>query len=160
MLPYKHTIEPYLQTFQYKIINRLLNCNEKLFTWKVKSSNKCVYCECVDTIEHHLYYCKQSTLLWNKLLDWFSDNFDIHLKLTVCEVLFGIPNNTIDEIEILNYCIILAKWYINKSRTSEKNLLFWDLLQLIIEKVKLQKQINLNNAKDNLSWQNRLLEVL
>ena len=31
LLPYKITSEPFLQSLQYKILNRILNCNERLF---------------------------------------------------------------------------------------------------------------------------------
>ena len=37
-LPYKITSEPYLQSFQYKILNRILNCNDKLHTWGIKKT--------------------------------------------------------------------------------------------------------------------------
>ena len=37
MIPYRCIVEPSLQSFQYKIINRLLNCNENLCKWKIKT---------------------------------------------------------------------------------------------------------------------------
>ena len=33
--------ETYLQSFQYKIINRILNCNYNLHVWKIKNKKKC-----------------------------------------------------------------------------------------------------------------------
>ena len=36
----KITKETYLQSFQYKILNRILNCKDKLFKWKIKPDNK------------------------------------------------------------------------------------------------------------------------
>ena len=47
----KYTREPYLKSFQYKIINRILNTNEKLNKWSIKLSNKCNYFQAIDTIE-------------------------------------------------------------------------------------------------------------
>ena len=57
-IPFKYVREPYLQSFQYKIINQILNTNKKLHTWKIEQSNKCDYFQSIDTIEHHLFYCK------------------------------------------------------------------------------------------------------
>ena len=54
------TKEPYLQSFQYKIINRVLNCKDKLFKWKILETNMCLVCKDVDGVEHHLFYCIES----------------------------------------------------------------------------------------------------
>ena len=43
----KVTSEPYLQSFQYKITNRTLNCNYNLFKWNILDHSTCVYCPLV-----------------------------------------------------------------------------------------------------------------
>ena len=73
-LPYAITTEPYLQSFQYKVLNRILNTREKLFTWKIAGSNKCQICTDIDTIEHHLFKCPASQTMWIKLESWLYDN--------------------------------------------------------------------------------------
>ena len=50
------TQEPYLQSFQYNIINRILNTREKLNKWKI-----------ADGVEHHLFYFQVRTLLCKRL---------------------------------------------------------------------------------------------
>ena len=35
LLSPKITTEPYFQSFQYKIINRIINCKDKLFIWGI-----------------------------------------------------------------------------------------------------------------------------
>ena len=59
--------EIYFQSFQYKIINRVLNCNYNLYKWKIKEQPFCNFCSHVDTIEHHLYLCAHSKLFWEDL---------------------------------------------------------------------------------------------
>ena len=59
--------EPYLHLFQYKILNRILNNNYNLYKWKLKDSPICIYCDEIDTIEHHLFYCVRSSLFWTGL---------------------------------------------------------------------------------------------
>ena len=56
-LPYKIIGEPYFNSFQYKAPNRILNFKDKLFIWKKSDNNKCIYCQNIDTLEHHLFYC-------------------------------------------------------------------------------------------------------
>lgn len=38
LLPYKITKEPYFQSLQYKILNRILNCNERLYKWNISEN--------------------------------------------------------------------------------------------------------------------------
>ena len=97
LLPYKITSEPFLQSLQYKILNRILNCNERLFKWQISESHICSYCEHIDTLEHHLIHCTASRQIWEGLADWIHNNLLINYHFTECELLFGIPfTNSID----------------------------------------------------------------
>ena len=44
-LPYKIMKECSIQSFQYKILNRILNCNYNLHKWCIKDSPFCIYCK-------------------------------------------------------------------------------------------------------------------
>ena len=63
-------LETYLQTFQYKIVHRILNSNYNLYKWKIIDNPFCIYCANIDTIEHHLYLCGFSKQFWEKLEKW------------------------------------------------------------------------------------------
>ena len=69
-IAFRYTREPYLQSLQYKIMNGILNTNEKLGKWSIKLSNACNYCQAKDTIEHHPYQCKGSKTIWDTLGRW------------------------------------------------------------------------------------------
>ena len=88
--PFNITSEPYLQSFQYKVLNRILNCNENLHKWKIKPDNICIYCDKIDIIEHHLYECKESKYFWERLQIWLQNNLEVSFPFTVCEIIFGI----------------------------------------------------------------------
>ena len=83
---FKITKETYLQSFQYNILKRILNCNDKLYKWKIKPNNKCDVCREVDSIEHHLFYCKISTKVWNQLKDWMVGGLGFGIGLTVARL--------------------------------------------------------------------------
>ena len=92
------TKEPYLQSFQYKILNRILNTNENLYKWKIQNSNECKLCG--DSVEHRIFYCNKSKSFWTKLKNWMIDNLGYGFELTVCEVIL---EYLIQKIQKLGY---------------------------------------------------------
>ena len=159
-IPFKYVREPYLQSFQYKIINRILNTNEKLEKWSIKPNNKCNFCQSVDTIEHHLFQCKNSKLIWDKLENWLLKNIQLKLNLKECEILFGIPHTPTAHLELINFVILMTKWYINKQRSDNKELYFIELLKTIKYKIKSHILANNMNGRVNKPWQDMLDELL
>ena len=158
-IPYLYTQEPYLQSFQYKIINRILNTKEKLYHWKITPDNKCKLCGQVDTLEHHLYYCRSSEQIWASLQEWLNNHFETSFKLTVCEVLFGIPFIANEYSQLLNFLIIVTKWYINNCKTYDHELRFMTVKSIYKNKIRL---IILNNTlkdKPVKEWQRTLHNI-
>ena len=140
------TNEPYLHSFQYKILNRILNCNHNLFKWKVKESPVCIYCKKIDTIEHHLFFCVYSNLFWTRLQNWFHKAYKTpHIsEITVCEVLFGTeidanPKTAHDYCK--NFIVLMGKWYINHTRSNNKDLIFEEYLNILKAKLRLYTTI-------------------
>ena len=156
MIPFKYVREPYLQSFQYKIINRILNTNEKLEKWAIKPSNKCNFCQSIDTLEHHLYQCQASKIIWGKVENWLFGCIEIKLNLRECEILFGIPNASDKYLELINFVIIMTKWYINNQRSENKLLYFFELLNIIKGKIKILILANNMAGRINKPWQDML----
>ena len=150
---FKITTEPYLQSFQYKVIQGILNCNYNLYNWTIKDSSKCLYCDETDTIEHRLYSCEQSKLFWRRLEEWITDNMECSFPLTVCEVLFGMNSNNDPNIKIINYLILIGKWYINNTKQNETALFFIDFLQIVQGKVSTLLHANQINNRKTEQWQ-------
>ena len=151
---YKITNEPYLLTFQYKVINRSLNCNYNLCKWKIRQNNKCSYCTQnneIDTLEHHLYYCHVSRRFWKDVSEWLGELTNVTIKFAICDIVFGMVEtyNFRDIVHITNLLVLLGKWYLNKQKTSEKEILFSDFVQFIHEKVKVIRMTYVING--NLS---------
>ena len=103
------TKEPALQTFQYKVINRIVNCRYNLYKWKIIDSPLCTYCSTVDTIEHHLFSCRSTLKFWHEVTKWTKKNLEVTLNFTICEILFGIPFHGDINLFIINSLIMHGK---------------------------------------------------
>ena len=57
-LPYQITTSTYLQTFQYKILHRILSTNRWLYVRGIVNSEACDLCGESDSILHFLVMCK------------------------------------------------------------------------------------------------------
>ena len=139
-LVYKITKEPYLQSFQYKVLNRTLNCCYNLYKWKISSSPTCIYYTQTDTIEHHLYHCNVTINFSKEVSTWLYKVNLIKLSLTVCDVIFGLcaafPTDGCMEF-VFNYIILLGKWSINKSRSNKHRITFSNFSFLVKERLEI-----------------------
>ncbi len=105
--------ETRLQTFYYLLIHRVIPCNKWLCNKKVKSGSGCNFCNDVDNLIHFFIYCENIKQFWNsfyKLWNNISEfNIGINDIFEECTV-FGYPGEE-DIIQILNYCVLLAKYF-------------------------------------------------
>ena len=143
ILPYKIVREPHLQTFQYKILNRTLNCNYMLEKWSIIDSNLCVKCKNVDTLEHHLYYCNETNKFWNKVNTWVNGIFETNYEITICEIMLGIPEAKDPYLKSLNSIIILGKWFLNSKKTQTMDIIFFEFILLVKEKLETYRESSL-----------------
>ena len=80
--------------------------------------------QAIDTIEHHLYQCKDSKTILEQLELWLYIQIKIKLKLKECEIVFGIPNAINTDIELINFVILITKWYLNVQHTEKKAMFY------------------------------------
>ncbi len=113
-MPFNTCRETKIQTFQYRIIHRILPCNKWLFNIKIKSEKTCSYCTDEDDIQHFLLKCDKANKFWKYWFKWWTNiseldisNFD-HLEECM---LFGFPGEN-KIFKVINFCILIAKYYI------------------------------------------------
>ena len=73
------------------------------------------------------------------------NNLDTSFRLTICEIVFGIPIDQNQAIRAINFIILLGKLFINNSRTQNQQLIFKTFLRFLkkkIEEIILSKMIN------------------
>ncbi len=54
-MPFKTVRQTNIQTIQYRIIHRIIPCNEWLHNIKIRDNSKCNFCHGIDTISHFFY---------------------------------------------------------------------------------------------------------
>ena len=67
-----------------------------------------------------MYDCERSKKIWTELTLWIKNNLEVSFNLTICEIIFGIPIKNDDNIEMLNFLLIITKLYINKTKSTKK----------------------------------------
>ena len=137
-LPFKSCDETYLQSFQYKIIHRIIPCNYWLHVLKVKENPECERCKVNDTIPHYFIHCSMLNNFWTFLSNWWLRTFKAIIPNEDSFIIFGIETDT--HSVIFNYMLILAKWYIYRCKAIViKNIDFFDFLQFLKSKLVLKQ---------------------
>lgn len=138
--PYVIVKSTKIQSFQYKILNRIFVCGTNLFRWKLVDTELCSACVVPETLEHYFYECRVTYTFWSRLQQWIKSTMNVGIKLNILDILLGILNeNNDDFLFAMNYCILNAKWYIFKERLANRSVSFIGYLEylkncLIIER--------------------------
>jgi hypothetical protein len=143
--PFKTTREVKLQSFQYKITNRIINTNKQLSIWKIKENALCNYCNNEDDLIHFFISCDNIRLFWQKLVKWWNNMEDLQINLLTYDIveniLFGY--RLIDDIfKVINFVFLHAKYYIYISRLyNNNNLSLNEFLIILKQKLIMEKEI-------------------
>ena len=150
VIPYRVCRETYLQSFQFKIVNRFFPCNYTLSKWYKEQSPQCNQCDGIDYLEHYFYLCEPVNSFIHSMERWWLSTLEVSMKLNAKYVLFGIPNHNDDMfIDIFNLCILYAKWYIYQCKQNNQSIFIIDYLKLVKEKLCIEKAwCKLNNSND------------
>ena len=113
LLSFRTILETKLKEFQFKILNRIVFTNEKLFRFDMAESDKCALCQTteVESIEHLLFSCKISSVFGKHVLSWLRDNDIIVENLKEEDIIFG-KFDVGDDFLLVNHILLLGKYYI------------------------------------------------
>ena len=148
-LPYRISSETDLQAFQYKIINRFLPCNYTLSIWYSDITNICQYChQQSDTLAHYFLYCRDVAMFWKQFGKMWKRIVEFWFPLSELDILFGIQNETCDEIiDALNFCVLFAKFYIYRTKRSESKVFFFEYVHILKNEIEALKTIYVSEKK-------------
>ena len=109
-LPHLTAQEPYVKSFQYKVLNSILYTNAKLFKIGYLQHDKCTFCKTEqETLCHFLFYCRHSNMLWKNVEQYYLTITKEFHGLCLREVIIGI---TMSKCPLLNYLILIGKLYL------------------------------------------------
>ena len=111
-LSFRATLESKLREFQFKILNRIIFINEKLFRFGMADSPSCAFCQTeVESVEHLLFSCRVSSSFWKHVLSWLCDyNIPVD-NLEEEDVIFG-KFDIAEDFLLFNQILLLGKFYI------------------------------------------------
>jgi hypothetical protein len=157
-LPYRVSKLTILQSLQYKILNKILNCNYWLHKIKIKESPMCRFCSEDETIEHFFFGCPITKQFWYAFQTWW--NALGHHTIEIIEegdVILGYDLTNKKETTF-NCCILVAKKMIYESKNyknKQPDIYKYHLdLKDIVE---IDRQVSIKNNKlDQFKdfWQN------
>ena len=124
--PYLAIPSKIIQSLQYKILHRIVACNSWLNQIKERDDAECNCCNKTDDLVHFFIECKNADHLWHRIVEWMGKILQDRLAITPRDIMFGYSGNNVNK-EIINYCLILAKYYIYcvkiKIKSNDLNLL-------------------------------------
>ena len=129
-----------LQTFQFKILHRIIACNYWLYKMKIHDTGICNLCNEVDTIQHHFIDCLGTLHFWNLFFKWWNTLEAPNIqRYYVTDIIFGYPEKD-NKIKVLNYVLLIAKYHIYKQKQNKSEPFFPQMLmelkhQFLVEEI-------------------------
>ena len=126
-LAFRSTLESKLREFQFKILNRIVFTNEKLFCFGMPDSPTCAFCQTeVESLGHLLFSCKVSSKFWKHVLSWLRDYNIFVENIKEEDIIFG-KFDIADDFFLFNHILLLGKFYIysQKCRIPEEDTTRW-----------------------------------
>jgi hypothetical protein len=150
---YSLTIDNILRSFQFRLLHRIIYFNDKLKLFKLSDSEICDFCNmCKDSIEHRMWLCPKTKILWKNILQWYNQQFNTNVSLTYQNIITNVCHNP-----LLDFVILCTKYHIYKSFTQQKNLHVQTLIDEILFLEKVENEIAYKKGKINfhmLKWGN------
>ena len=102
-----------MQSFQFKIFQRVIACNKYLYNIHAQDSSECNYCDGQqDTQVHFFVDCPKATHFWKSIFRWLNTTVKIPTEnITECNLILGLHEKSSIN-DILNLVLLRCKFYI------------------------------------------------
>lgn len=133
-----------LKDFQFKINNKILATNSFLCKINKIENNRCSFCEQEpETIKHLFVDCPKVTEFWESVKHWLQIHGNLNLNITDKAIIFAWQK----EKSLINQVIVVAKYYIYKTKFTSKRLSIIGFQLLLKRKFKNEQYIaRINNS--------------
>lgn len=159
---YKATRDTKLQTFHFKIINRIIPCGTYLQQIRISQSDTCALCGHSDTLHHFFYDCPSNVSFWQSIFRWFARVEDLRLEeISIKHLLLGLPQLAPNARKI-NAILMSVKFFIHRQRLFHQGKL--ELMHWLAEfrsKLLVEREISRReNRLTRFATWNRILQAL
>ena len=145
LLPLRVASEPYVRSFQYKVLNYILYTNDRLFKIGYVSNPNCTFCkENRETIHHILFECSFSKCFWDMVSSCILNRLGRCGCLSIRDIMIGILKEGMD---LINYIVILGKTYLWTCRCKGINPIFDHFKKILEMKYETEKYIAFKTNK-------------
>uniref|UniRef100_A0A3P9KLZ3 Reverse transcriptase domain-containing protein n=1 Tax=Oryzias latipes TaxID=8090 RepID=A0A3P9KLZ3_ORYLA len=131
LLPNKYLLNNKVKEVSFKIIHRFYPTNQYMQRLKRDIDKNCSFCsQSEETLVHIFWTCKYTEKIWDKMTNLIKTQIYPHFNLTWKNILFGYINydkTFLSQFYLINLLILLTKYYIHKSKFSNKAPNFLDL---------------------------------
>lgn len=159
---FQSTRETKLQSFQYKVLNRIIPCKVFLKRIRIADSDTCPFCRGRDSVAHFLFSCDIVRPFWQGVCSWFNRADELYLdKITPKEYVFGLPKES-HRSDVINPILAHCRYFIHRQKLFHDGNL--DLTQWLREfRVKLRVEqwicTKLGKMKQFCRWRRILQEL-
>ena len=154
--------ETSLQSLQFRILSYVITCRKKLHEMKISDSPLCTAPNCTQIDNHVHFFCECSyvNVFWENLFSWLDHNIGYSLEVDVKNIILGVPIVD-DRSAVLNYILLLAKYFIHKQRMENKHILSMHAFKCLLHyKLKIEKTICESSANCSFTKFQQLFDVL
>ena len=143
-LSFRMTKETKLNIFQFKLIHNILPHRALLHKMKIVDSSSCLDCGEEETLRHLIVSCPSLSTFWSKVFSWWNSNSTCVAFFDEIKILYGY-NAADSKFFLLNYYILIAKFYIFKQKTDAKPPAFPAFLVYLKEKMLIHRAAAIAN---------------
>lgn len=160
-MPYQITRETKLQSFQYRLLHRLITCKKYLHTIHMSEDDKCDSCGVQDSIIHFFVSCPVVQDFWRKLGEWCHAHLNFGLTSLTRGKVLGLTNDNGNHnlFKCVSWLLLMAKIYLHCQKLFYKsNISLIAFLLEVKNKLSTEKMICSHEGRPNKfkAWEKML----
>jgi hypothetical protein len=141
------TKEEKLRNVQYKILHNIYPTMSHLHKWKLKESPNCHHCNVKETTSHAIYHCPIAKSLLENFEEILKDRYDIIVKLSEIDMIFGVsrsdyPTINIKLINQINTLLIIFKRKLILQRETKTHISINEINSIIENQKEIENYIS------------------
>ena len=135
-----------LKDFQFKLNNKILTTKSFLYRINKVDNDTCSYCEHnSETLKHRFVDCQKVKEFWDDLKVWLQTHANLSINISDKSLIFSWQK----EKSFMNYLLVVAKYYIYKTKFTSRRLNIAGFKSLLKKKFDGEKYIaKINNRYD------------